>query len=77
MQGERQQDYMVEKFAETLAVKNKAYDALVRQAKDAAAEAHADRLKSKKEAEDQRRRIQDLLVTGSPMNLLPILTYAY
>ena len=56
---------MVEKFAETLAVKNKAYDALVRQAKDAAAEAHADRLRRKKEAEDHRRRVQDLLVKES------------
>ena len=53
---------MVEKFAETLAVKNKAYDTLVRQAKDAAATVHAERLRSKKESEDQRRRIQELMV---------------
>ena len=66
MQGERRQDFMVEKFAETLAVKNKAYDALVRQAKEAAAEAHAERLRAKKESEDQRRRIQTLLVSISP-----------
>ena len=57
---------MVGKFAETLAAKNKAYDTLVRQAKDAAATVHAERLRSKKEAEDQRRRIQDLLVVPKP-----------
>ncbi len=57
---------MVEKFAETLAVKNKAYDALVRQTKEAAAEANAERLRAKKESEDQRRRIQTLLVSIFP-----------
>ena len=66
---------MVEKFAETLAVKNKAYDTLYRKAKDAAAIAHADKLKAKKEAEDQRCRIQDLLVLFTHLHFVYFASY--
>ena len=53
---------MAERFAEMLATKNKAYDTLVRQARDVAAEAHTERLRLKSDADRQRCRIQDLLV---------------
>lgn len=63
LQGEKKQhDQIVERFAETLAAKNKAYETLVRQAKEAAAESHAERLKIKEEVEKQRSHARELLV---------------
>lgn len=67
---------MAGKFAEMLAAKNQAYDSLIRQAKEAAAGAHADRVQMKSEADKQKQHLHELLVRCFPAFLKLLLISA-
>lgn len=64
MQDDRQTERVVKKFAEILAVRNKAYDTFVKQSKQAASEAHSEKLELKKELLAKKNRITDLVVSS-------------
>lgn len=66
LQDGRPPKWVAEKFAETLEIKNKAYDALVQKSNEAAAKRQQEEQELKQElkleADRQRKRIKQLLV---------------